>query len=281
MDSTTPSVIFRHQSDIDAGIQTVRYSRHAIGYIEQGAKLIHLSDRYVTVQAGEMFHLSQGTHYIENTPQDVSHPFRQTLFFYTPSDLRNDFAPQEEVTAAGRLCAQCRNRSEVYTYPAWPAVADFFRSIDHFVASHTHLSHPELSHLKLCELLQLLTMQPGCCICRAVCRSFSETPHAWPEIVRENIFTGIGLSELATQCGMSLSLFKNEFRRHFRTSPHRWLNEQRLIHARLQLITSSRSVTEIAGECRFNNASHFIKLFRERFGTTPALYRRRYEYEQE
>lgn len=279
MDLSTPSVIFRHQSDANIGIQTIRYSRNAIGYIEQGTKLIHLADKYVTVRAGELFHLGRGTHYVENSPQDAAHPFRQTLFFYTPADLRNEFTPPDRVAAANRTCALCRNRSEVYTYPAWPVVVDFFQSVQQFVASQVHLSNPELGHLKLCELMQLLLAQPGCCICRPVCMALSDRPHSLPEVVRDNILSGLGLQELAALCDMSLSMFKNEFRRSFHTSPHKWLNEQRLSHARLQLITSSKSVAEIARECRFNNASHFIKLFRERFGVTPASYRRSYNPE--
>lgn len=277
MDLTTPSVIFRHQSDTNVGIQTVRYGRNAIGYIEQGTKLIHLADKYVTVQAGELFHISRGTHYIENSPEDTSRPFRQTLFFYTPADLRNDFTPPESITPVNHLCGLCRNSTDVYTYPAWPVVENFFHSLQHFIASQIHLTNPELGHIKLCELVQLLLSRPGCCICRPVCMALSDGPHTLPEVVRENILTGRGLQELAAVCGMSLSMFKNEFRRNFHTSPHKWLNEQRLAHARLQLITSSRSIAEIARECRFNNASHFIKLFRERFGITPATYRRSYD----
>lgn len=277
MDLTTPSVIFRHQSETNVGIQTVPYGRNAIGYIEQGTKLIHLADKYVTVQAGELFHLNRGTHYVENCPADSSHPFRQTLFFYTPADLRNSFTPTESITEAGHLCAMCHNRTDVYTYPAWPVVASFFNALQDFIASQMHLSNPELGHLKLCELVQLLQTQPGCCISRPVFAALSDGPQTLPEIVRENILSGLGLVELASLCGMSLSMFKNEFRRSFHTSPHRWLNEQRLAYARLQLITSQRAIAEIARECRFNNSSHFIKLFKERFGVTPAVYRRSYD----
>lgn len=276
MDLTTPSVIFRHQSADPVGIQTIRYGRNAIGYVEQGTKLIHLADKYVTVQAGELFHLESGTHYIENAPAGTDRPFRQTLFFYSPADLRNSFTPPESIRRVGQLCGTCRNHTGVYTYPAPRVVTDFYRSLEPFVASRVHLTNPELGHLKLCELVQLLQTQPGCCICRPVFASLSETPHSMAEIVRRNILTGVGLQELAGKCGMSLSLFKNEFRKSFHTSPHKWINEQRLSHARLQLITTPRSIADIAAECRFNNSSHFIKLFRDRFGITPAVYRRTY-----
>lgn len=279
MDATTSTVIYPHQSDIHVGIQTVNYDRNAIGYIEQGTKLIHLADRHITVHSGELFHLERGTHYVENTPTDSTHPFRQILFFYTPSDLRNDFTPPQSVATVNRLCAQCRNRTDIYTYPAWPVVEEFFQSVHRFVSAHLHLSHPELSHLKLCELIQLLLTQPGCCVSRPVCQAVSSGTRTLAEVVRENVLSDIALSELASQCGMSLSSFKNEFQRRFQTSPHKWLIEQRLAHARLQLISTSKSVAEIAHACRFNNVSHFIRLFRERFGATPALYRQRYQSE--
>jgi AraC-like DNA-binding protein len=37
----------------------------------------------------------------------------------------------------------------------------------------------------------------------------------------------------------------------------------------------SRTVTEIAFLHGFNNASHFGRVFRERYGTTPSDYRQR------
>lgn len=278
MDTSTASIIFRHQSDTNIGIQTLRYSRNVIGYVEQGTKHIHQADRYVSVQAGELFHLPSGTHYIEDRPSDPSQPFRQTLFFYSASDLRNGFLPSESVSQTNHLCSRCRHQiSDIYTYPAWPVVQDFFHATSQYIETQVHLSSPELGHLKLCELFQLLMAQPGCCISRPICQALANGPNSLHDIVRENILTGLGLTELATLCGMSLSMFKNEFRRHFNTSPHRWLNEQRLAYARLQLITTQRPISAIAAECRFNNSSHFIKLFRERFSTTPAAYRRDYQ----
>jgi AraC-like DNA-binding protein len=46
--------------------------------------------------------------------------------------------------------------------------------------------------------------------------------------------------------------------------------------ARLLLISTNKPISQIGAECRFPNSSHFIKLFRKEFGTTPAIYRRRH-----
>ncbi|MDE5962981.1 MAG: helix-turn-helix transcriptional regulator, partial [Alistipes sp.] len=70
-----------------------------------------------------------------------------------------------------------------------------------------------------------------------------------------------------------LTSFKKEFQRHFQMPPHRWYIRQRLMHSRLLLISTSKSISEIGNECTFPNTSHFIKLFKKEFHMTPASYR--------
>lgn len=274
---TQHTIIYRHQAQQNIGIQTVRYGRNTIGYVEQGTKMIHQVDQFVTVRAGEIFHLNSGTYYVEDAPEPDGRSFRQTLFFYSPADLRNRFTPSENVANVIRMCRNCANTYEVYYYPAWPLIEDFFRTVHRYVESQVHLSNPELGHLKLCELVHLILSHPSCCVSRPISIALGDTKNTIQEVMRNNIFTEATLTELAALCGMSLSMFKNEFRLNFHSSPHKWLTEKRLTHARLQLITTNRSVADIAHECRFNNSSHFIKLFKERFHTTPYAYRKNYK----
>ncbi|MCD8185776.1 MAG: helix-turn-helix transcriptional regulator, partial [Rikenellaceae bacterium] len=61
--------------------------------------------------------------------------------------------------------------------------------------------------------------------------------------------------------------------KHFNAPPHKWFVRQRLMHARLQLISTSKSVAEIGNECNFPSTSHFIKLFKKEYKLTPVAYR--------
>lgn len=275
--STSTSHISRYQSATNSGIQSVRYERNAIGYVEQGTKLIYLGDRYITVHSGELFHLPRGTHYIENDPVDSDHPFRQTILFYTASDLHNEFIPRPQVAATNHLCAECRNTTEIYTYPAWPMIESYFQTLNRQLAARFHRNHPELSRLKICELFQLLQSQPGCCISRPLCLSLTRNRRTFSEVMHDNIFTPVTVADLAAQCEMSPVAFKNCCLKTFGTTPHRWIIEQRLNHAQLQLISTRDSVSKIARDCQIPNPSHFIKLFSRRFGLTPLVYRRRYD----
>ena len=59
--------------------------------------------------------------------------------------------------------------------------------------------------------------------------------------------------------------------------PHKWWYiRQRLMHSRLLLISTSKSISEIGNDCTFPNTSHFIKLFKKEYQMTPATYRNRH-----
>ncbi|MEG2614520.1 MAG: helix-turn-helix domain-containing protein, partial [Alistipes sp.] len=65
-------------------------------------------------------------------------------------------------------------------------------------------------------------------------------------------------------------------RRLFRIPPHKWFIRQRLMRARLLLISTSLSISQIGTQCTFPNTSHFIKLFKKEYALTPATYRTRH-----
>jgi len=83
------------------------------------------------------------------------------------------------------------------------------------------------------------------------------------------------LGSLAGAAGMSPFHFARVFRELTGKPPHRYLVEVRLTHA-LQLLRRGASVTETCFAVGFSNLSHFIRLFRRRFGTSPSGFTRRH-----
>lgn len=56
-------------------------------------------------------------------------------------------------------------------------------------------------------------------------------------------------------------------------SPRELVNEARMTDAALQLRMSDRDILNIMMDCGFSNPSHFYKLFRAKYGSTPREYR--------
>ena len=96
------------------------------------------------------------------------------------------------------------------------------------------------------------------------------------QIVYNHMFKDVSIEQLSEICNRSLTSFKKEFKRHFEMPPHKWYIQQRLMHSRLLLISTSKSVSEIGHECAFPNTSHFIKLFKKEYSITPSAYRVRH-----
>lgn len=65
-------------------------------------------------------------------------------------------------------------------------------------------------------------------------------------------------------------------RRHLGLSPSAYVNARRMEHAARLLAGSDTSIAGVALDCGLENPSHFYRLFRERFGTTPRDYRQRH-----
>lgn len=78
------------------------------------------------------------------------------------------------------------------------------------------------------------------------------------------------IEELAAMCYQSISTFKRRFRLRDSMTPHKWLLEHKLELAHSIIREQELSIKELTKLCGFNSSSHFIHLFRTRYGTSPA-----------
>ena len=89
------------------------------------------------------------------------------------------------------------------------------------------------------------------------------------QIMEANFAYNMNLEEFARLSGRSLSTFHRDFKKEFNTSPSKWLTQRRLEFARFLLETTRKSINEIAFESGFENTSHFIRVFKNKFNSTP------------
>ncbi len=84
------------------------------------------------------------------------------------------------------------------------------------------------------------------------------------------------VSTLAAKALMSERTFARRFLAETGTTPHKWLNQQRVLAARTLLERTDLSVEQIAGRVGFNSAVVLRDHFREVIGMSPVAYRRRF-----
>lgn len=92
-------------------------------------------------------------------------------------------------------------------------------------------------------------------------------------VMNSNFTSPLSIMDFSKLCNKSESTFKREFKKLFGTSPGKWLSEKRLIYAENLLSTTSLTVNQVSYNVGFESVSHFIRIFKSRFGMTPEKYR--------
>jgi AraC-like DNA-binding protein len=239
----------------------------SISLITKGEKVIVDGVRTVAVPAGQLLYMPAGTHYFGDEP------FEETSITFSPGESQRLLAILSEVFGMPvdehEPCPECLENKYI-AYPAWREVKKLFTSLP------TPAHNSTIEQLKKMELLALLAANPKCCIQRCLLNDSDPHTENFEHIIRDNIFRPLSLVELARLTNRSVTSFKSEFRRRYHESPHIYITRQRLAHARMLLISTSRPIADIGAECTFANPSHFIKLFGKEYGITPANYRKKY-----
>jgi AraC family transcriptional regulator len=100
------------------------------------------------------------------------------------------------------------------------------------------------------------------------------------ELLHENMHGRVRLSEIARECGLSLSHFARSFKISFGTSTHQWLIQHRIEHAKHLMSQTSMSLIDIAIQSGFNDQPAFTRAFHQLVGVSPGRWRRRLISEQ-
>lgn len=82
------------------------------------------------------------------------------------------------------------------------------------------------------------------------------------------------VDKLAKMASISTCYYIRKFKQYRTVTPHQYLQTVRLRSSKLMLATTSRSIEEIAYNCGFCNASHFIAAFHKQMQLTPLEFRK-------
>ncbi len=83
-----------------------------------------------------------------------------------------------------------------------------------------------------------------------------------------------GLERFIELAGKSQEHVTRSMHDHYGQTPTEFINTIRLDRAAYRMRASTDDILSIAYSVGFNNSSHFIALFKKRYGVTPSAYRR-------
>ena len=272
--NSQPTIV-KYVESTYAGIHMLKLNRCAIGYVTRGTKYIYYGDARHAISKGEVFYMGVGNHYVEEIMED-GRSFEEIVVYYTP-ELLQRILLHLNMTYSINLtnthqCDRCRRLNHV-AMTAMSTMRSFFNHAACYLQDDNFMHDETAENIKMTELVYLIISQTDGCLKSKVLSNVDSARDNFEQIIYSHIFSDVSIEKLAEKSNRSLTSFKKEFKRHFFMPPHRWFIKQRLMQSRLLLISTSKSISEIGIECTFPNTSHFIKLFKKQYGTTPAIYR--------
>ncbi len=270
-DTGQSASLWQYVTHADHGAEWMELTDNLIGMVENGSKTIQYAHAKYTVRAGEVFFLAPGKHYIENIPA-ADGPYKETCLAFDNrmmadalSTLISLYGMEIRRPQGGRPDPTLAHVSA----RAWPEMQLFFDSLAPYMDTDYLNVHPQLTRLKLAEFAYMVIVYKEYGLQHKMLQCIDRLSDSFESIVRNSVFENLTIEELALKTNKSLTSFKNDFQRVFGDTPHRWIIRQRLLHARLLVISTNKAISQIGYECRFDNISHFIKLFKREFGKTP------------
>lgn len=237
-------------------------------HVVSGQKTWHTSDGIWRGRPGDTLFFKKGATIVE---QHFDASVCLLMLFIPDALLRStvrEVSQSLKLTAAD--CPPIKTALRVDNDVAMDAL---FQSMRTYLAGTEKPPEP-LVRLKLNELvISVLTTKTNSELAGYFCRLGASDAPSLVDMMEANFRYNLSLSEYAKLCHRSLSSFKREFEELFQEAPGKWLIQRRLEHAASLLRNSSLNVTEVVFESGFANVSHFSRVFKARFGVSPAAYR--------
>ena len=91
--------------------------------------------------------------------------------------------------------------------------------------------------------------------------------------IQLHLGNSISVTNLAANANQNRDYFSRQFLKHTGQRPLNYIHEKRIERAQYLIVTTNKTLQEIAIETGFNNLPHFSKIFKKKITMTPGEYR--------
>ena len=236
-------------------------------YVVRGKKIWQSSREKYCVGPGEAIFVKKGANIIH---QFFEEGFCSLMIFVPDHFISNVI--KESVTHVPKCTAE--NTDTVLCLHLDEVLSAYFISVLSYFSKREQ-PPCNLLEIKFKELiLDLVLSAHNASLCSYFKSLCDRRKTSLREIVESNFMYNMKLEEFAYLSGRSLSAFKSDFIDAFHCPPGKWLLKRRMEHAKYLLQITDKNINELAFESGFENASHFIKIFKQTYGITPLQFKK-------
>lgn len=241
----------------------VFFEENTVIFILEGDKIFRSEISEFKVKKGDILFIRKG-YYLYSESTNATY---KSLVFFIDSGLIKEFVNQN---------ADILKEGPPRQSPAWvmklnadESFGKFIESVlPYFRAETRYLDH--FLRLKAQELLlHLINSDEEGNFRKFLLENFSGKKIDLDYVLNTFFLKNLSLADLAKISGRSLSSFKREFTEKYQVSPAAKIRSMRLEHAHFLLKNKLNTVEEVAEAVGYDSVPHFIKSFKEMYGTTP------------
>lgn len=146
---------------------------------------------------------------------------------------------------------------------------DYFNSVLNYFSLASPPSK-DLLGIKFRELIiNIVTQNHNPALASYFIETSSNAKIPLERVMEENFVFNVSLKDFAKLSGRSLATFNRDFFKKFDITPGKWLKNKRLEYAKYLLETTDLTIREITFDAGFENTSHFVRVFKEKYHQTP------------
>ena len=234
-----------------------------------GQHLLFSTERSWLFQKGETVFVKKGGLGV----QKVGHDLFCVLMFFVPDHYLRSFISEKLPIFSG-CDTKAHSKDMLLRVDTNDVLKSFYESVLSYFTTGTQAPE-DLIDLKFRELLLNILINPANNELRNyLYKLFIQQADELCEVMERNYAYDLQLEDFARLCHRSLATFKRDFQKTFGTSPGRWLLEKKLDAARRMLMIPEKSVNDAAFESGFKNNTHFSRVFKNFFGSSPLQFKR-------
>lgn len=243
------------------------HEEHEIYYLVSGERNFTINDHVIKIGKGDLVMLPSGamhrtTYFANNNHERIALMFDDEII----AELYESFGKEYIMEAFNSLCIHIPEGRRGYVEELLNRMISEFEGIDEL---SEHLIRAYMKELMLFILRCHKSGDQGKEI-----DVVDEIIQNAAKYIYENSEKNIGLNEIAEMFGMSSSYFSKKFKAVTGFGFKEYLIGVRIKHASQMLITTDKSITEIAITCGFNDSNYFGDAFRRIKGLSPNKYRK-------
>lgn len=265
LNSTLSIEVYDYESTQEISKQQILLNKNTFSFLQEGTKEVFFDNSSYAINNSQFLLMKSGNCLMTEKLSNVDEYYRSVLLFFSNEDVLK-FIRKFELNAP-----DSKNYYSTYSFSYDVFIKRFVESLLD-ISKLSKKIQSRILETKFEEIMLYLVEFKGVEFLYSLISNSSNEHQKFIQTIESNQLNKLTIKELSFISNMSVSTFKREFEKHFRSTPSKWFQEKRLEHAAFLLKNNSKRPSDIFEEIGYETLSNFTQAFKLKFGLTPKQY---------